>query len=53
MIFKDKFQIDLYQSKRDVIDLLIKEGLLEVKDHHLIATYEGMMTLDQIILKLI
>ena len=51
--FKDKFNVDLLKSKKDEIDALIKGGYLLIKDNILIPTYEGMMTLDQIILKLI
>ena len=40
------------KNKRNVIGELIKEKLLIVKDDILIPTYEGMMVLDQIILKL-
>nr|MCR5184936.1 hypothetical protein [Bacilli bacterium] len=50
--FEDKFGFDLYKKKQDVISELEKEKLLEVKSHHLVATFEGMMVLDQIILKL-
>ena len=51
--FKDKFNYDLLENKRDIILQLEKEKLLEVKNEHLIATFEGMMVLDQIIFKLI
>lgn len=44
---------DLYINKKREIEELIKQGLLVIEDNHLIATYEGMMILDQIILKLI
>ena len=40
------------KNKRNVISELIKEKLLMLKDDILIPTYEGMMVLDQIILKL-
>jgi len=51
--FKNKFDIDLLQSKKIEIEEMISGGYLYLKDQHLIATYQGMMTLDQIILKLI
>ena len=40
------------KNKRNAIGELIEEKLLIVKDDILIPTYEGMMVLDQIILKL-
>ena len=40
------------KNKRNAIGELIKEKLLILKDDILIPTYEGMMVLDQIILKL-
>ena len=40
-------------SKEEVINELVKDNLLFIKDNHLIPTYEGMMVLDQIILRLI
>ncbi|MBO7574062.1 MAG: radical SAM family heme chaperone HemW [Bacilli bacterium] len=40
------------KNKRNVVGELIKEKLLILKDDILIPTYEGMMVLDQIILKL-
>ena len=52
-LFKEKFGVDLYKYKKDVIDDLIKNELLIMNDNRLIPTYEGMMLLDQIILKLI
>ena len=51
--FKTKFDVDLLNSKKDVIDNLIEEKYLFIKGDKLIPTYDGMMTLDQIILKLI
>ena len=51
--FEDKFGFDLYQKKKETIDELIHNGFLIISRGKLIPTYEGMMTLDQIILKLI
>ena len=51
--FKDKFGFDLYQTKKKEIDNLIGGGYLKLTKEKLLPTYEGMMTLDQIILKLI
>ena len=51
--FKNKLDIDLLEIKKNEIDELIKNKLLILENNHLIPTYEGMMTLDQIILKLI
>ena len=49
----DKFHFDFYKKHQSIIDENIKNGYLFIKDNHLIATYEGMMILDQIILSLI
>ncbi len=51
--FEDKFGFDLYEKKKKEIDELIHNGFLIHSRDKLIPTYEGMMTLDQIILKLI
>ena len=51
--FEDKFGFDLYQTKKEIIDELTHNGFLIISRGKLIPTYEGMMTLDQIILKLI
>jgi len=52
-LFKEKFSEDLLSSKHKEIEECIKNGLLIHEDHYLKPTYEGMMVLDQIILKLI
>ena len=41
------------EGKEKVVDELIKEGLIVKKQNRLVPTYEGMMILDQIILKLL
>ena len=46
------FNKDLYQEKKKEIDDFITQKLLFIEDNHLIATYEGMMVLDQIIVAL-
>lgn len=51
--FENLFNEDLLESKRKEIDSLIKEKLLIVDDNRLKPTYEGMMVLDHILLKLI
>ena len=51
--YKEKFNIDLYHEHQKDIDELISLKLLKIESNHLIATYEGMMILDQIILKLL
>ena len=45
--------ISLVQNKEKEIEELIKLGHLFKKDNKIVATYSGMMVLDQIILKLI
>ena len=45
--------INFVKNKEKEIKELISSGLLKLENNHLIATYEGMMVLDQIILKLL
>ncbi len=51
--FKKRFGVDIYAQNKKDIDEFISNGLLKIDNNRLIATYEGMMVLDQIILKLI
>ena len=51
--FQNKFGFDLYQKKKKEIDNLIDGGFLKIDKERLVPTYEGMMTLDQVIIKLI
>ena len=51
--FKEKFDVDLLKLKEQEITELIKRGYLSLSDDILSPTYEGMMTLDQSVLKLI
>lgn len=44
---------ELVKDKEAVIDQMIKDGYLKLENNRLIATYSGMMILDQIILELI
>ena len=50
--YMQKFNKDLYLEKKKEIDEFFSNGLLEIKDDRLVATYQGMMVLDQIILAL-
>ena len=45
--------IKYVQDKESIVDELAKEGLLIKEQNKLVPTYEGMMILDQIILKLL
>ena len=45
--------INYVQDKESIVDELVKEGLLIKEQNKLLPTYEGMMILDQIILKLL
>ena len=51
--FKNLFNEDLLVTKKNEVYELIKEKLIVVEDNKLKPTYEGMMVLDQILLKLI
>ena len=50
---KKVFNKDLYKEKRETIDRYISNGHLFTNKNHLIATFDGMMILDKIILDLI
>ena len=50
---KDEFDVVLLKTKEEEIQQFTKDGLLILENDILIPTYEGMMILDQIILKLI
>ena len=50
---KDEFGVDLLKTKEQEIYGFISQGLLVLKEGTLVPTYQGMMILDQIILKLI
>ena len=45
--------ISLVKNKENEIKELISGGFLKIENNRLIPTYEGMMTLDKVILKLI
>ena len=48
-----EYGVDLFKTKEKEIIEMMKEDLVFCKNDHLIATYQGMMILDSIILKLI
>ena len=50
---KNKYSYDLENKKREEIQELIEKDYLKLVDGKLIATYQGMMILDTIILKLL
>ena len=50
--FKNRFNIDLLKEKSDELHELITGGYLYIDRNRLIPTYEGMMILDQILLKI-
>ena len=52
-LLKDRYRIDLLKTKAKEINALVKGGYLEINGDYLCPTYEGMMILDTIILKLI
>lgn len=51
--FKNIFNEDLLTTKKNEVYQLIEEKLVVVEENKLKPTYEGMMVLDQILLKLI
>ena len=51
--FEKKFGFNLLNTKNAAIQEFIKEKLLYIRNDHLCPTYEGMMVLDQIVVKLI
>ena len=50
--FSNKFDINLLNEKKEEIDSFISQGLLVIQNNHLIPTYEGMMKLDSMLIKL-
>lgn len=50
---KEIYGYDMFINKHNELTLLQKNGLIKIIDSNIIPTYEGMMLLDQIILKLI
>ena len=52
-LVKEQYGVDLLKDKYSEIQKCIDEGLLVLTDDTLVPTYNGMMVLDQIILKLI
>ena len=50
---KEGLDIKYVEDKKEVVEQLIKDGLLIKKENKLVPTYEGMMILDQIVLQLI
>ena len=48
-----RFNLHAFQAKQKEIQELVDGGFLKIFHKRIIPTYEGMMTLDQIILKLI
>lgn len=51
--FKEQFGVDLLKLKEQKIKEFIDGGYLTLKDNRLIATFEGMMILDKIVLDLL
>lgn len=51
--FKSDFNIDLLQTKSKIIQKLVAENFVFIKDDHLICTNKGYNLLNQIILELI
>lgn len=51
--FKEKFGVDLLKTKEKEVKTMIAEKLLAINNDILYPTYEGMMVLDTIILRLI
>ncbi len=52
-VVKEEYGVDLFKDKQKEIQECLDEGLLILTDEKLVPTYNGMMVLDQIILKLI
>ena len=50
---KEGLDIKYVEDKKEVVEQLLKDGLIIKKENKLIPTYEGMMILDQIVLQLI
>ena len=50
--YRRHFKEDFYETHKEAVDSLIKNGLLFMDDTHVYPTYEGMMVLDTMILEL-
>ena len=50
--FKKKYDVDLYECKKGIIDDYISKGYLKIENRVLTPTFEGMMILDKIYLDL-
>lgn len=50
--YEEKFSENLYETKKNAIDKMISQKLLYIENDTLKPTYEGMMTLDRVILRL-
>ena len=50
---KDEFSLNLMHTKYKEIDELVEKGYLLKSENNLVPTYEGMMVLDSIVLKLL
>ena len=50
--FKAKYNINLYELKKKVIEGYVNSGHLTIENNHLIPTFEGMMIQDKIVLDL-
>ncbi|MCR4880145.1 MAG: radical SAM family heme chaperone HemW [Bacilli bacterium] len=50
--FKKRYKIDLYKEKSDEISDFVKKNFLQISASKITPTYEGMMLLDQILVKL-
>ena len=50
---KDRFKVDILESKKQAIEKYTKLGFIKIKDGYISATYEGMKVLNQIILDLV
>lgn len=51
--FKEKFNEDLLQTKKDEINNLLNNKYIFIKDNNIVCTYEGMMILDSVVFSLI
>lgn len=50
---KEKFGIDLFQTKKETIDYFVRNNLITLKDKQIVATALGFTVLNKIILELV
>lgn len=51
--YQDRFNEDFYKKYEEIIKSLVKDNLIQIDEDRIYPTYDGMMILDQLIMKFI